>query len=128
MLTIAFFLDKNSGNGCQPRPSRGAYFTIFKVNWSTLASRRPDLSRINFCIKILDPICEDSNRVYIRIHECGDYSIASKDASRDSAQVLFKGHLICQVIERLKLHQERHPHFGGSIAVDELFVKVLCTV
>ena len=53
MFIIAFFFDKNSGKGCQPRPSRGAYFTIFKLSWSTLASRRPDLSRINFALNSL---------------------------------------------------------------------------
>ena len=50
---IAFFLTRNSGSGCQPRPSKGAYFTIFKVNCRTLVSRRPDLSRKNFALNSL---------------------------------------------------------------------------
>ena len=48
-----FLFSRNSGSGCQPRPSRGAYFTIFKINWRTLASRSPDLSRMNFALNSL---------------------------------------------------------------------------
>ena len=48
-----FSFDRKSGKGSQPSPSRGAYFTIFKVNCNTLASRRSDLSRINFALNSL---------------------------------------------------------------------------
>ena len=47
------FLSKNFRNSCQPRPSKGAYYIIFKVNCKTLASRRPDLSRINLALNSL---------------------------------------------------------------------------
>ena len=50
---MAFVLDRNSGKGCHPRFSRGAYFIIFKVNCSTLASLRPDLSLINLALNFL---------------------------------------------------------------------------
>ena len=53
ILMIGSFLARNSGSGCQPRFSRGAYFTIFKVICRTLASRMPDLWRINFALNSL---------------------------------------------------------------------------
>ena len=52
-LIIASFSARKSGSDCHPRLSRGAYFTILKVNCRTLASRSPDFSRINFALNFL---------------------------------------------------------------------------
>ena len=99
----------------------------FQNELKTLASRRPDLSRMNFTLIPWFDLWGSEGSRYTNVRKRKLF-FGSEDASRCSAQVLFKGHLICQDINQLILHQKRHPHFGGSTVVDGLFVNVYCTV
>ena len=122
MFIIAFFLSRNWGSGCQPRPSRGAYFTIFKMNWSTRASRRPNLSRINFALNSLIR----SVRIRSQYTDLQKHILDRRIGKYESVQRSSTVRMGLYSPKDLPAHTPPGPSstLASSTVLDELFMKV----